>query len=181
MDERAELLDILREKSYRTGRFELASGKVSDYYLDCKLTTLSSPRGRQLACRLMYQYVRAMVPRPQAIGGLTIGAAPLSLGISDLALKDGWELPVFVVRDEQKNHGTKKMVEGTVPPAGSTVVVVDDVMTTGMSIMKAIVAVEAHDAKVAKVIVLVDREEGGNQTLANYDVESIFSYKDLPR
>jgi orotate phosphoribosyltransferase len=180
MDDRAELLDILREKSYRTGRFELVSGKVSDYYLDCKLTTLSSPRGRQLACRLMYDRVMGMVPRPTAIGGLTIGAAPLSLGISDLASRDRWELPVFVVRDEQKNHGTKKIVEGTVHP-GSTVVVVDDVMTTGNSIMKAIVAVEAQGAKVGKVIVLIDREEGGGQTLATYDVESIFSYKDLPR
>src|SRR2546423_306488 len=113
MDDRAELLAILRAQSLLKGQFVLASGKVSDYYLDCKQTTLSHPKGRYLCCRLIYDRIRAMHPRPVAIGGLTIGAAPLSLGISDLALRDQWNLPVFVVRDEQKGHGTQRVLEGS--------------------------------------------------------------------
>ena len=93
---RAELLEILRKQSFMTGgRWELSSGKISDFYLDCKLTTLSHPRGRQLARQLMYEQIKSLSGRPDAIGGLTIGAAPLSLGISDLAWRDGWPLDQF--------------------------------------------------------------------------------------
>jgi orotate phosphoribosyltransferase len=184
MDERdrAELLEIIRKQSFQTegAPYVLASGKTSDYYLDCKMTTLSHPRGRELSCQIIYDIVRKMKPRPEAIGGLSIGAVPLSLGVSDRALDDDprWILPAFVVRDEQKSHGTRKIVEGTIQP-GSGVVVVDDVMTTGGSVMKAIRAAENQGARIEKVIILVDREEGGRDTLAGYDVVTLFTVSDL--
>lgn len=183
MDERvdrAELLEIIRKQSFQTegAPYVLASGKTSDYYLDCKMTTLSHPRGRELSCRMIYDIVSNMKPRPEAIGGLSIGAVPLSLGVSDLALDDVWILPAFVVRDEKKNHGTMKIVEGTIQP-GSGVVVVDDVMTTGGSVMKAIRAAENQGARILKVIILVDREEGGRETLSGYDVDILFTVTDL--
>jgi orotate phosphoribosyltransferase len=179
---RAELLEIIRKQSFMTGgQWVLSSGKTTDFYLDCKLTTLSHPRGRQLACQLMYEQIKAMKRRPDAIGGLTIGAAPLSLGISDLAWQhDEWSLPIFVVRDEQKEHGTKKEVEGSLEP-GWDVVIVDDVMTTGRSVLKAIRAAKKRDARIAKVFILVDREDEDRdrKELANYDVVSLFTVTDL--
>lgn len=180
MDERAELIEILRDKSLLKGRFVLASGKESDYYLDCKRTTLSSPRGLYLASRLLFQQIKEIQHKKHidAIGGLTIGAAPLSIGISQLALHHNWELPAFSVRDDQKAHGTKRLIEGGVEP-GWNVVIVDDVMTTGNSVMKAIKAVEGQGARVAHVLILIDREEGGMDLLHEYDVDVLFSYKRL--
>jgi orotate phosphoribosyltransferase len=156
--------------------------KPEEDYLDCKRTTLSNTRGLQLVSKLLLDRVRALKlagKRVDAIGGLTIGAAPLSIAVSQLALReDGWDLPVFVVRDEQKTHGTQRAIEGGVQP-GWGVVVVDDVMTTGKSVLKAIHAVEQQEATVAAVLILIDREERGVQALHKYDVESLFSYKQL--
>ncbi len=182
MDDRAELLGILRSNSLLKGRFVLASGKVSDYYFDCKRTTLASPRGLELASKWMLERLKAMDRagrKVDAIGGLTIGAAPLSVAVSQRALREGgWTLPVFVVRDEPKAHGTQQLIEGSIE-AGWNVVIVDDVMTTGKSVQKATQAVEAQGAAVAAVLVLVDREEGGSQALCTYDVQRLLSYKEL--
>jgi orotate phosphoribosyltransferase len=178
MDAKAELREILRANSVLAGRFVLASGKVSTYYLDCKRTTLSSPRGLHLTAELIFEQIWAIDPRPDAIGGLTIGAAPLSVAVSQMALGRGWELPIFVVRDERKGHGTERVIEGGVK-AGWNVVIVDDVMTTGNSVQKAINAVVEQGAHVSRVIVLVDRDEGGRDTLKKHDLHIIFSYRDL--
>lgn len=179
MDERPELRDILRKNSLMRGHFLLSSGKTSDYYLDCKRTTLGSPRGLELSSKLILDRILRMTPRPDAVGGLTIGAEPLSVTVSQLALRVlGWSLPVFVVRDEKKAHGTEQVVEGGVRP-GWSVVILDDVMTTGKSVLKAIEAVKEQGAQVQGVIILIDREEGGQETLKEYQVESLFSYRDL--
>lgn len=178
MDDRTELLEILRRNSLLKGHFVLASGKESDYYLDCKLTTLSNPRGLKLACLLLFDRIRLLKRQVNAIGGLTIGAAPLVVGVSQVALREGWNLPVFIVRDEQKSHGTQRVIEGTLK-AGWGVVIIDDVMTTGNSVMKAIKAAEKEGAKIVKVFVLIDREEGGLEALHDYEIESVFSYKEL--
>jgi orotate phosphoribosyltransferase len=119
-----------------------------------------------------------MKPRPDAIGGLTIGAAPLSITVSQMALERGWNLPVFVVRDEPKGHGTKKKIEGDFKP-GWKVVIVDDVITTGNSVLKAITAAKDSGAEIAKVIILVDREESRLDNLKDYDTDTIFTYKEL--
>lgn len=179
MDDRAELREILQANSLLRGQFVLASGKVSNYYLDCKRTTLNSPRGLELTCKLILERIKTMGPRPDAIGGLTIGSAPLSIGVSQMALRTlGWRLPVFVVRDEQKGHGTKRVIEGDVK-RGWNVIIVDDVMTTGNSVLKAIQAAKEQGATIARVFILVDREEGGADALKGYQVESLFSYKEL--
>lgn len=181
MDDRAELIDILREKSLLRGNFVLASGRVSDYYLDCKRTTLSSPRGLELTSRLMFEKIRELRARGvavDAIGGLTIGAAPLSITTAQQALRHGWNLPVFVVRDEQKSHGTQRLIEGGIK-RGWNVVIVDDVMTTGKSVMKAIQAVESEGSHVVSVLILVDRDEGGADALRAYNVESLISVNEL--
>lgn len=178
MDDRAELIQILREKSLLHGRFVLSSGNVSNYYLDCKLTTLADPRGLELACKLLFDRIKAMKEPVDAVGGLTIGAAPLAIGISQLALRVGRNLPAFIVRDEQKPHGTQRGVEGRIE-AGWNVVIIDDVMTTGNSVLKAIRAAEQQGARIAKVFVLIDREEGGAELLRDYGIEAILSYKEL--
>jgi orotate phosphoribosyltransferase len=176
---RSELRDILRSRSVLRGHFTLASGKTSNYYLDCKRTTLESPRGLELIARLMFDRVKAMRPRADAIGGLTIGAAPISIAVSQLAWRElGWELSVFIVRDERKDHGTRQTIAGQIK-AGWTVAIVDDVMTTGNSVMKAITAARDHGATVGRVFVLIDREEGGLDTLKGYSVECLYSYKEL--
>jgi orotate phosphoribosyltransferase len=182
MDDRTELLRILKERSLLTGEFVLASGKVSNYYFDCKLTTLASPRGLELASKLMLERLQAMRhagKKIDAIGGLTIGAAPLSVAVSQRALREhGWVLPVFVVRDEPKAHGSQRLIEGGVE-ANWNVVIVDDVMTTGKSVEKATRAVVAQGATIAAVLILVDREEGGSEALCRFETQSLFSYKEL--
>lgn len=178
-DARTELRDILRSRSLLRGEFILASGKTSNYYLDCKKTTLESPRGLELIARLVFDRIKTMRPKPDAIGGLTIGAAPISIAVSQLAWRElGWELPVFVVRDERKDHGTKQTIAGNIK-AGWNVVIVDDVMTTGNSVMKAIIAARDHGATVGRVFILIDREEGGLDTLKGYDVDCLYSYREL--
>jgi len=178
MDPRDELFRILREDSLFRGRFVLASGKESSYYFDCKLTTLSSPRGLFLACGIIRDRIRAMTTRVDAIGGLTIGAAPLVVGVSLLAQLEGENLPAFIVRKEPKPHGRQRLIEGSVKP-GTNVVIVDDVITTGASVLKAIKEAEAAGAKVVKVLVLIDREEGADAELGKYDFERVFSLKEF--
>jgi orotate phosphoribosyltransferase len=179
LDDRADLLEILRKTSLVWGKFTLASGRESDHYFDCKLTTYGSPRGRELACRLMYQRLRVDRARVNALGGLTLGAAPLVVGVSHLAWQeDKWELPAFVVRKEPKRHGRQRLIEGPIEP-GWKVAILDDVMTTGGSVRQAVQAVRDAGAEVARIIVLVDREEGGAEQLHGYSWERIYTFKDF--
>jgi orotate phosphoribosyltransferase len=178
MDEKAELAEILRKNSYFSGEFVLASGRHTTYYFDCKLTTYSEPRGLELAAALILDQVRPLRGRLQAIGGLTLGAAPLAIAVSQQAWKEGWRLPAFAVRKEPKQHGRQRLIEGTVEPAWE-VAILDDVITSGDSVHRAISAVCEAGAKVAKVIVLVDREEGGRETLREYDYSAIFTIREL--
>jgi orotate phosphoribosyltransferase len=182
MDTRAELRDIIREQSIlrRPEGYILASGKWSPYYFDLKLTTVSNPYALWLAARLMLEGIDILPMRPDAIGGLTTGAVPLVVAISLLANREGKTLPGFFVRDEQKTHGTERVIEGRVTD-GMKVVIVDDVITTGGSVMKAIRPVEKQGAKVLHVLVLVDRGEGGIAALREqgYHAESIFTSGEL--
>jgi orotate phosphoribosyltransferase len=178
MDAKSELRAILRTTSLFRGRFVLSSGKTSEYYFDCKLTTLSDPRGLKLAARLLYERIASWDVRVDAVGGLVMGSAPLIIGITLEALSHGRILPGFMVRKEPKVHGRQRLIEGIVK-AGSNVVIVDDVVTSGASVMKAIRAAEGEGAKVVKVLMLVDREEGAAETLRDYDHERIFSFKDF--
>lgn len=182
MDAREELRAIIKRHSLlsRPEGYVLASGKRSPYYFDLKLTTLSNPRALFLASRLLLDRIAALPERVDAIGGLTSGADPLLIGVSQLALREGRVLPAFFVRDEQKTHGTERVIEGSVSD-GMNVVILDDVITTGNSVLKAIHPVEKQGARVVHVFILVDREEGGVDHLRerNYAVEPIFSYSEL--
>ena len=176
----AALKAILLEKSVRTGTFTLASGKQSDLYIDCRMTALD-PFGANLIGEIGWQAVRSKIHSEHlkiaAIGGMTLGADPVSLAIGMASAKSHPEeaLQVFTVRKEPKGHGAGKQIEGNFK-SGDTIVVVDDVITTGGSTLKAIDAIEREGGKVAFALVLVDREEGGRQAIEERGVPVIALY-----
>ena len=183
-DHRSALLRILARKSFRLGDFTLASGQRSDYYIDCRTTTLDAEGGR-LAGLIFYDLIREHIPEAVAVGGLTMGADPL---VSNTASASAWaaaehseveslsaelDLPFtdqstdapqlvqgFLVRKADKTHGTGRRIEGFLEP-GAPVVIVDDVCTTGGSTITAIEAAREAGMVIAGVLCLVDREQGG--------------------
>ena len=168
-DATAALKKILLEKSVRTGEFTLASGKTSDLYIDCRMTALD-PDGAKLIGEMGWHAVRDYIQAKElsidAIGGMTLGADPISLavGMTSAMQNPDEKLQVFTVRKEPKGHGKGKQIEGNFKE-GDTIVVVDDVITTGGSTLKAVDAIEREGGKVAFCLVLVDREEGGRQAI----------------
>lgn len=180
-----ELLDLLTRQSVFQGNFTLASGAQSDLYIDARLTTLD-PRGAQLVGQIGWKLVKDNAAKLgksiDAIGGLTMGADPVALSIGIAALLDDphSELQVFTVRKSAKIHGRQKLIEGNFAK-GDFVVVVDDVITTGGSTQQAIDTIEAAGGRIAFVLVLVDREEGGREKIENrgYTVVPIFTRGDL--
>jgi len=181
----AELRQLLLAKSVKTGRFTLASGRESDLYVDCRVTTLDA-RGAVLVGRILRELVVSKASelgvKPAALGGLTLGADPLALSVAMTSSLCGDEPPIqaFTVRKEPKGHGRGRRIEGNFKP-GEPVVVVDDVITTGDSTLKAIQAVEDEGGKVAFVAVLVDRQEGGRQNIESkgYPVVAAFTRESL--
>jgi orotate phosphoribosyltransferase len=179
MNAREELRGIIAKDSvlFREEGFLLASGRRSQYYYDLKLTTLSNPHALSLAARLLLDKI---APHVDAIGGLTSGADPLVVAVSLLALTEGRRLPGFFVREKPKAHGTERVIEGVVEE-GMNVLVLDDVITQGNSVLKAIKGAEEKGARVVHVLILVDREEGGMKFLRDqgYNVEPIFTHTEL--
>lgn len=165
----AKLKALLLEKSVRTGSFTLASGKQSDLYIDCRVTAMD-PFGAALIGDLGWHAVRSKIHSEHlhvdAIGGMTLGADPISLavGMASASKHPDEALQVFTVRKEPKGHGAGKQIEGNFKP-GDSIVVVDDVITTGGSTLKAIDAIEREGGKIAFCLVLVDREEGGREAI----------------
>ena len=162
-DPRTPLLQLIATLSFRLGDFTLSSGAHSDYYIDCRTTTLNAEGGR-LAGLALYDLIRQHKLNPQAVGGLTMGADPL---VSNIASASAWDrlqhphaplIHGFLVRKSEKTHGTGRRIEGFNQPS-ARVVIVDDVCTTGASTIQAIEA--ARDAKfqVVGVLCLVDRQE----------------------
>jgi len=166
---RAELLGILRAKSVFHGDFTLSSGAKSKYYIDCRLTTLDA-RGAWLIGQLMHDLLRreerSRNLHLNAVGGLTLGADPVALatGMISSWAADKEPLRIFCVRKSPKAHGQTKLIEGNFKP-GDTVVVVDDVVTSGNSTITAINAVTNEGGRVAFAVVLVDRQEGGKEKI----------------
>ena len=179
MSHRDELLDLLVKKSLRRGDFTLSSGQKSTYYIDGKLTTLDS-RGAFLVARVFLAMLADDVP--DAVGGLTLGADPIVGSLLALAGLEDLELKGFIVRKQAKEHGTQSLVEGPIGK-GDRVVVVEDVLTTGASSLKAVDAVRELGCVVDRVLVIVDREQGGRENLkkAGCRVEAIFSVSELLR
>ena len=154
---RQELLRLLATKSFRLGEFKLASGRTSDYYIDCRTTTLDA-RGAQLTGQVLLEEIRARGWNPQAIGGLTMGADPLAVAV---AVVSG-TIHAFLVRKAKKQHGTSQRIEGF-REKGARVVIVDDVCTTGSSTIQAIDAAREFGFEVTGVMCLVEREEAGGR------------------
>jgi orotate phosphoribosyltransferase len=180
MDEQLqELRDIIRQKSLRVGDFTLSSGKKSSYYLDCRTTTLDS-RGALLIGRLILEQIRRHKIDPDAIGGLTLGADPIVTAVAVVSGLEGSPISAFIVRKDVKSHGTQRAIEGYNPAPGSRVVVVDDVCTTGDSILKAAEKAEEAGCKVVAAFCVVDREEGGTELISQrYPFYALFTAKEL--
>ncbi|HOW58682.1 MAG TPA: orotate phosphoribosyltransferase [Candidatus Omnitrophota bacterium] len=179
MDElmlKEKLLKLIQEKAVVRGERTLASGKVSNYYIDGKQVTLSA-QGLFLTAKLILHMIQAI--GVDAIGGPSLGADPIAAAVSLLSSQSGKPIKAFIVRKEAKDHGMQKMIEGPALEAGDKVVMVEDVITTGGSVLKAIQEVEKLGAKVVKVICLVDRNEGAAEVLAKYQYSPMFALRDL--
>jgi orotate phosphoribosyltransferase len=150
---RQKLLSTLAHKSFRLGEFKLSSGGTSDYYIDCRTTTLDA-KGSRLAGEVFLEEIRQRGWKPRAIGGLTMGADPIVVAVSVVS----GELDGFLVRKAEKQHGTGQRIEGF-RDKGARVVIVDDVCTTGASTVQAIAAAREYGFEVVGVICLVEREE----------------------
>ncbi len=179
MSHRQGLARLLRTKSLVRGEFTLSSGKKSNYYMDCKLTTLD-PEGALLTGHCILELLDEMGVKPDAIGGLSMGADPLVTAAGVVSAIEKRPLQGFLVRKRAKEHGRQKQIEGIENPHGKKVVIVDEVCTTGSSTAEAIDAAEREGCEVIGVISLVDREEGGSEMLrAKYTYRSIFTAREL--
>lgn len=192
-ENRTTLLNLIATFSFKLGDFTLASGQKSDYYIDCRTTTLHAEGGR-LSGLVFYDLIRERFPQAEAVGGLTMGADPL---VSNTASASAWYalqqgldpanaatklLQGFLVRKAEKTHGTGRRVEGFLRP-GAQVVIVDDVCTTGGSTITAIEATRESGMNVAGVLCLVDREQGGRANIegaaAGAPFFSVFTANDV--
>ncbi len=175
--ERGRLLEIIKERSLLKGKFKLASGAKSNYYLDMKPTTFD-PEGANLIADIVYSMLSGDHD-VEAIGGLEVGSVPIVIGVS---MRSWPERPItgFVVRKEKKGHGTDKLIDANFRP-NSTVVLFEDVTTTGDSVMQAVRAVRQQGATVKKIITIVDRLEGAVNNLKRegIELEAIFKAPEL--
>jgi orotate phosphoribosyltransferase len=174
---RQELQTYLLEYSLRFGDFTLTSGRMSDYYIDGKQTTLRS-RGAYLVAQLILEDLKGT--GVDAIGGPTLGADPVIGAVVALAALENIPLIGFIVRKEAKGHGTQRLIEGPLQP-GMRVAVFDDTVTTGGSLKYAIDQVEAAQCTVVKVLAIVDRQEGAQQNFAQwgYPFQALFTIEAL--
>lgn len=173
------LQELLRERSLKRGDFVLASGKRSNYYIDARLTTMSG-RGQVLIGRLGLAALDDAGWRPQAVGGLTLGADPIAYAIAHAAASSDRAIDAFTVRKEAKTHGTAKLIEGTFAE-GMDVVIAEDVITTGDSALRAAAAVRTAGGHVLGILAVVDREEGGRDKIeaAGYPVVALTRVSEL--
>ena len=178
MYDKQALMSLVREKALKFGQFTLASGKKATYYLDGKQVTLNAE-----GARLVGEGILDLLgdgPLPAAVGGMSIGADPITAAVVTMSAVRGTPIAGFMVRKEPKGHGTNQYVEGPVQP-GDNVVIVEDVVTTGGSSLQAIERVEAFGLKVVKVIAIIDRMEGGGEAFAKkgYPLASLLCIKDF--
>jgi orotate phosphoribosyltransferase len=179
--DRLRLLELLKQLSFEKRKVTLTSGKESDFYIDCKRTALTA-EGHFLIGRLLFAEIRRHGPEVRAVGGLTLGADPLVSAVSLTSYLAGQPLAAFIVRKEAKEHGTEQWIEGahTLEP-GSPVAIVEDVVTSGGSTLKAIQRAELHGFKVSQAFALVDRLEGGRGALEakGYRLVALYTRNDF--
>lgn len=159
-----KVAELLARRSLRRGQFTLASGKTSTYYIDGKLTSMDAEGATAIADAILKEVENLPI---DAVGGMDMGATPIVGAVACRSFLAGRPLPTFVVRKEVKAHGTMKLIEGPIPPAPCKVAIVDDVVTTGDSILKAIDAAQKHGATVLLAISLLDRGAGAVEALRN--------------
>jgi len=180
-DDRTRLLELLRSLSFERRRVVLASGRESDFYVDCKRTALTA-EGHVLIGRLLFDRVRQLRPLVRGVGGLTLGADPLASAVALTSFLAGEPVDSFIVRKEAKGHGTGQWIEGrkTIPD-GSAVAVLEDVVTTGGSALQAIERCRQEQLKVVACFALVDRREGGREAIEAQGVplDSLFTRQDF--
>ena len=173
------LARIILEKSYREGDFTLTSGRKSDYYFDCKPTALH-PEGSFLIGSLFCEMLADL--DVQGVGGMTLGADPLVSAVTVVSYVNKRPLPGFIVRKQAKGHGTNQYLEGLVNfRPGDKVAMLEDVVTTGGTLLKACERVREAGLEIVAVLAVLDRQEGGRENLAaaGYDLTSIFTRADL--
>jgi orotate phosphoribosyltransferase len=178
MYDKQALIALVREKALKFGDFTLASGKKASYYLDGKQVTLS-PAGALLVAEGILDVLQSGV-MPAAIGGMAIGADPITAAVVTVSAVRGTPVAGFMVRKQAKGHGTEQHIEGPVRP-GDAVVIVEDVVTTGGSSLEAIERAEAFGLKIARVLAVIDRMEGGAEAFAarGYDFSSLLTIRDF--
>lgn len=163
MTSKTRLIELLATHSAQRGDFILASGRTSNLYIDARLTTMS-PEGLTTIGQLGFEEIQQSGWRASAVGGLTLGADPVSYAISYASAGSKFPLRAFTVRKQTKAHGTQKLIEGPLRP-GDRVAVIEDVITTGGSALQAIQALQEFGAIVTGILALIDREEGGRAVL----------------
>ena len=172
-----ELLELLKTYAYKKGEFKLASGKTSEHYVNCKPVTLTG-RGLTLTSLLMLKEVDT-----QVVAGLTLGADPLVSGVALVSALDSRMVNALIVRKEPKGHGTQAWIEGLLPPAGTKITVLEDVITTGGSAIQAVKRLRDAGYVVERVVSIVDRQENGEDDiamkLAGLELHSIFNLQEL--
>lgn len=181
MSDKQRLKEIILEKSYRKGKFKLSSGLESDFYIDGKQTTLSA-EGAYLCGKEIFALIKNNPEPISSVGGMTLGADPLVTAASLVSYLEKQPIPAFIVRKESKGHGTGQYIEGLKNMApGSTVALLEDVVTTGGTLLQVIDRVEAQGFKVGLVVTVVDRQEGGAEALAKagYPLKAVFTRAEL--
>jgi orotate phosphoribosyltransferase len=179
--QRERLLELLRTLSFQEREVTLSSGKKSNFYIDCKQVSLDA-EGQFLIGQLFRVVIEAVAPEARAVGGLTLGADPLATATSVMSFLAGRPLHAFIVRKEPKAHGTQQWIESSARVArGTPVVVVEDVITTGASTIKAIERAREGGLRVLHAVALVDRMEGGKEAIVEtgVGVTALFSRKDF--
>ncbi len=179
MDHRTRLKELLLERSVRLGDFTLASGARSSYYVDARRTTMSA-EGQSLVGRLGYHAIRDAGLTPTHVGGLTMGADPVSYAIAHFSFLEGEPLDAFSVRKKAKDHGTGQRIEGGLP-TDARVILIEDTVTSGGSALQALDAVRDHGPEILAVLTVVDREEGGRERIeaAGIPLVALFAGSEL--
>lgn len=182
MAARDRLLALLRERSFARGKFRLASGRESDWLVDCKRVVLGA-EGHALAGEVLLEAVRALSPPVVAVAGVALGGLPLASAVSLTSHLARADLPALYVRKEAKDHGTGTLVEGLeAVPKGGRVALLEDVVTSGGSSIAAAAKLRAAGLDVGAVVALVDRQEGGREALARAGIElfALYTRADFP-
>jgi orotate phosphoribosyltransferase len=175
---KTNLLALLKKEALKTGKFVLSSGKTSTYYLDARVITLS-PEGAYLVASIILEMIKER--NVDALGGPTLGADPIVGAIACLSHINHTPIKTFIVRKSTKEHGAGRQIEGPALKEGSKVILLDDVATTGKALIEAKQALDKIGVRVEGAIVVVDRDEGARENLANVGLklESIFSRQDI--